>query len=84
MLKLIKITDNGGKTIDRYTAYFKGDGVRHGDYMLTMSHNCKSPQGVCLSDTSKPEYMANDTGKNMIFSKLPDQVQQAIKVFMAE
>ncbi len=31
MLKLIKITDNGGKTMDRYTAYFKGDGVVDGE-----------------------------------------------------
>lgn len=76
MLSLIKITDNGGKTLDRYTAYFTDN------LMLMMSHHCKSPQGVCLSDTSKPEYIRNDTGKNVIFSKLPEQVRQAIKEFM--
>jgi len=75
-LQLIKITDNGGVTIDRYTAYFSDN------LMLMMSHNCKSPQGVCLSDTSKPEYLENDTGRNVIYSKLPEQVQKAIKDFM--
>ena len=76
MLGLIKITDNGGETIDRYTAYFTNN------MMLMMSENACSPQGVCLSDTSKPEYLENDTGKNVIFSKLPEQVQKAIQHFM--
>ena len=36
------ITDNQGKTFDRYTIYFWD-----GSY-LTLSHNCDSPQGVSM------------------------------------
>lgn len=84
MLQLIKITDNGGETMDRYTAYFKGDGQVDGDYILNMSEYAQSPQGVCLSDISKPEYMANDTGKVLDYKDLPEQVQQAINDFIKE
>ncbi|KKN71928.1 hypothetical protein LCGC14_0415740 [marine sediment metagenome] len=81
MLKLIKITDNGGKTMDRYTAYFKGDGEIDGDYTLCMSHNCKSPQGVCMSDTTKPDWIEADDGKVMVFTDCPYDVQVAIVQF---
>lgn len=84
MLKLIKVTDNGGKTMDRYTAYFKGDGQVDGDYILCMSDYALSSQGVCMSDASKPEYIVNDKGKELEFNDLPDQVQQAITNFIAE
>lgn len=82
MLQLIKVTDNGGETVDRYTAYFEGDGDIDGDYILNMSEAALSPQGVCMSDTCKPEYMANDTGLEVYIVDLPDQVQTAIYNFM--
>lgn len=76
MLKLLKITDNGGETTDRYTAYFSDD------YALSMSESPLSSRGVCLSLTSKPEWLGCDTGKNVKFSRLPAQVQKAIRDFM--
>lgn len=75
-LDLIAITDNNSETMDRYTAYFTDN------YMLMMSENCLSPQGVCLSDTSKPEYLANDHGKRMRILDCPKDVQKAIVDFM--
>ncbi len=78
MDRVIKITDNGGKTMDRYTAYFASK------YMLTMSENPQSPQGVCLSDTWKQDYIDNDNGKEVEFDNLPERVQKAITDFIFE
>ena len=72
-----KITDNGGKTMDRYTAYFE-DG-----YMLMMSED-QSPRGVCMSDCWKQDYIDGDEGKDIEFDDLPESVQKAIVSFMAE
>lgn len=78
MSNIIKITDNGGKTTDRYTVYFD-DG-----YMLMMSDNAGSPQGVCTSDTWKQEYIDCDEGKELQLNDLPKQVQKAILRFANE
>ena len=75
---IIKITDNEGKTCDRYTAYFE-DG-----YLLGMSESPQSPQGVCMSDCWKQDYIDNDEGKEVEFEDLPERVQRAITEFMAE
>ena len=75
-MELIKITDNGGKTMDRYTAYFTKD------MMLMMSSNAVSPQGVCMSDTSKPEYMECDEGAEIKLTDCPEQVKTAIASFL--
>lgn len=74
---IIKITDNGGKTMDRYSAYFE-DG-----YMLMMSID-QSPRGVCMSDCWKQDYIDNDDGEEIEFNNLPKAVQRAITDFMAE
>jgi hypothetical protein len=76
--RVIKITDNEGKTMDRYTAYFASG------YMLVMSENPKSPQGVCMSDDWKQDYIDNDDGKEVQFDDLPEQVQDAISDFIFE
>ncbi len=78
MTGIKKITDNGGKTMDRYTVYFS-DG-----YMLMMSENALSPQGVCMSDTWKQDFIDGDDGKDMDISSLPEQVKTAISNFMEE
>ena len=75
-MELIKITDNEGKTTDRYTAYFTKN------MMLMMSENACSPRGVCLSDTSKPEYMECDEGKEIKLADCPEQVKTAITSFL--
>jgi len=75
---LIKVTDNEGETVDRYTAYFE-DG-----YMLSMSDNPQSPQGVYMSDCWKQDYIDNDEGKEVEFDELPERVQKAIVNFMQE
>lgn len=78
MTGIKKITDNGGKTMDRYTVYFS-DG-----YMLMMSDNALSPQGVCMSDTWKKDWFDADDGKEMDVCDLPKQVQTAIENFMGD
>ena len=81
MLELIKITDNGGETLDRYTAYFKGDGKIDGDYTLTMCSSPLSPQGVCLSDTTKSNWIEADKGEVLAFIDCPYNIQVAIDRF---
>lgn len=76
--RVIKITDNEGKTMDRYTAYFESG------YMLMMSENPQSPRGVCLSDTWKQDFIDNDEGKEIEFDDLPERVQNAIIDFISE
>jgi hypothetical protein len=78
METVLKITDNEGKTMDRYTVYFESG------YMLMMSENPKSPQGVCMSDTWKQDYIDNDAGKEVNFDDLPERVQDAITDFIFE
>jgi len=75
---IIKITDNLGKTMDRYTVYFE-DG-----YMLMMFESPLSPQGVCISDDWKQDYIDNDNGKELRLEELPKLVQKAIQNFEEE
>ena len=77
-MKLLHITDNGGKTMDRYTAYF--DCGLH----LCMSDYAISPQGVCLCDTNLSRQIERDKGKRILFSQCPEQVQTAIARFLVE
>jgi len=77
-MKLLHITDNGGRTLDRYTAYFTDD------LHLTMSHNAISPQGVCLCDANMPRQIECDDGKRILFSQCPEQVQTVIARFLVE
>ncbi|HDY89159.1 MAG TPA: hypothetical protein ENH82_13720 [bacterium] len=77
-ITIIRITDNGGKTCDRYTIYFSDD------TMLMLSDNPLSPQGVCMSDNAKPEYIECDEGIERQFSQLPFEVQTAVQRYMHE
>jgi len=72
-MKLIRITDNGGKTLDRYTAFFSDN------YILCMSYNCLSPQGVCMSDSGQDFY---EGGRTIELKDCPDDVQLAILNFI--
>jgi hypothetical protein len=78
------ITDNLGKTMDRYTVYF-GDGS-----YLSLSFNCDSPQGVSqfgdshnISD-SEISLAAKNNGKILQdetvinFFDLPENVQKHV------
>ena len=77
-MKLLHITDNGGETMDRYTAYF--DCGLH----LMMSPAPLSPQGVCLSDENVRYQIESDRGKKILFSQCPEQVQTVIARFLVE
>ena len=78
------ITDNQGKTFDRYTVYFWD-----GSY-LTLSHNCDSPQGVSMWGESHNiphgEFQQavvtgskiNDDETVIDFEELPGNVQKHI------
>lgn len=70
---IIKITDNEGKTVDRYSVYLK-DG-----YMLLIDEH-----GRFFSDDWKQDYIDNDEGKEVEFENLPERVRESIVYFMAE
>ncbi|AQT68245.1 hypothetical protein STSP2_01401 [Anaerohalosphaera lusitana] len=60
------ITDNQGKTLDRYTICFC-DGS-----LLNLSHNCDSPQGVFMWGEGCP----STDDKRISFDDLPSNVQR--------
>lgn len=61
-MNIIKITDNQGKTFDRYSVYVK-DYSLQGDlqcWVLELSFNCDSPQGVSMVNEYPPELWKED------------------------
>lgn len=69
----IRIFDNEGETIDRYTVQIERD-------VYGMSYNALSPQGVNLYNfTLKKGERLGNVGKKINFDDLPEDVQKAIK-----
>ena len=78
------ITDNGGKTLDRYTVYFWD-----GDY-LTLSENCDTPQGVsqtghlegiqnaAIEPAAQSNHIIFNNQKMINFFDLPENVQEHV------
>lgn len=61
-MTIIKITDNQDKTFDQYSVYIK-DYSLQGDlqcWVLNLSFNCDSPQGVSLFNECPPELWQED------------------------
>lgn len=75
---ILKITDNGGETLDRYAVYFEDR------YVLFMSPTPQSPRGVCMSDTWRRIDFDHDDNKQVRFDDLPERVQKAIRSFLVE
>jgi hypothetical protein len=69
----IRIFDNEGKTIDRYTVQIEQD-------VYGMSYNPLSYQGINLySFTLKKGERLGNVGKEINFDDLPEEVQKAVK-----
>lgn len=82
-MKILRIYDNGGKTVDRYTVYFN---VRHApgkrvvwnqSYLtcLSMSENPFSPQGFCRHGQGQ---LGSHNGKRITLEDLPKNYLIAI------
>ena len=67
LLKRVRVYDNGGRTLDRYTVIYPDGNAR------TMSSRPLHPQGVCMwAGHVQPQ------GKRVPFHALPAQVREAI------
>lgn len=80
----VRCYDNGGRTLDRYTAVFTGNyygrRIGHTD-IIGMSEYPFEPQGVGISDTvdfpvDRPTY--SHLGKRITFDDLPKDCQRAV------
>ena len=81
--KNIRVYDNGGETIDRYTVVFTGNfkGRNGRCYYLGMSENPYHPQGFGQHGEADfvidyPTY--SHLGKKITFGKLPKDCQRAV------
>ena len=87
----IRVYDNAGKTMDRYTVVFTGNynnigkkrGERHDNWhpVLGMSDNPRHPQGFC-SNSVYPNIIDYPTyshlGKKITFADLPKYCQEVV------
>jgi len=78
-MKILRIYDNGGKTIDRYTVYYDDSYVSHnGEKLfncLAMSDNPFHPQGFCQHSGGQ---LGRHNGKRITFDQLPLDCQKAV------
>ena len=82
------ITDNQGKTLDRYTVYFWDNTY------LSLSHNCHSPQGVSMwgeHQIPHSEFMKAVTEGTMLnneqvidYEELPMAVREHLTALLSE
>ena len=68
---MIKVWDNGGKTADRYTVLIDG-------HCFGMSENATSPNGFNQYIGRYQYGAAQDAGKRIDISLLPEPVRKAI------
>ena len=76
LLAQIKIYDNGGRTLDRYTVVYP-DG-----YWRFMSANPLHPQGVCM--WAEPLPGAKPDGRRVLPDQVPEAVLEAILMDLQE
>lgn len=76
-MKNVRIYDNGGKTLDRYTAvYMKQPERERGIYAARgMSENPFHPQGFGLYCSAMP---GRHLGRRIAFEQLPPDCQKAV------
>lgn len=76
-MKNVRIYDNGGKTLDRYTAvYMDQPEYRQGTYAARgMSTHPFSPQGFGCFTSAKP---GRHLGKRIKFEELPKDCQKLV------
>ena len=73
------IYDNGGKTCDRYTIYYKSNGWQPWQDYIAASAKPFHPQGFGQHGESRPFYRRHDMahiGEPLRFDKLPPDVQR--------
>lgn len=69
-LKITKIYDNNGKTIDRFTMFINDNSI------IGMSENPASPQGFCMYvNAVEGEHL----GKIITVNELPEEVKIKLK-----
>ena len=75
--KPIRVYDNGGKTIDRYTVVYMSEGEHLANTFeaVGMSENPFHPQGFGQHCTAMP---GKHLGKRIMFSSLPDDCQRLV------
>lgn len=75
--KLVRIYDNGGKTLDRYTVVYMNEPERqYGTYNARgMSEHPFSPQGFGCSCSAMP---GRHLGKRIFFRDLPKDCQRLV------
>jgi hypothetical protein len=72
----VKVYDNGGKTIDRYTVAYMAQPEPFCVSMLAMNDSPFWPQGFCQHCGGKP---GPHLGKRIPFASLPEDCQKAVK-----
>lgn len=79
-MKIKKIYDNGGETLDRYTVYYDFvEVIKEGKLMfMCISMNCAPfhPQGIGIHGYGE---LGNHNGKEISFEDLPKNCQKAVK-----
>jgi hypothetical protein len=75
-MKNVRIYDNGGKTLDRYTAVYTDMPEANGLFSARgMCSNPFSPQGIgCFTSASPGRHL----GKRIKFEELPEQCKKLI------
>lgn len=75
-LKQVRIYDNGGKTLDRFTAVYMDQKEYNGNFSARgMCESPFSPQGFGCSCVAKP---GRHLGKRIKFAQLPKDCQKLI------
>lgn len=81
-MKIHSIYDNGGKTFDRFTVFYKGRGTLDHKtqgtfrFCVGMSENPFHPQGFGQHGSGMP---GKHNGKRIKFEDLPEQCQRLVK-----
>lgn len=82
-MNILRIHDNGGRTIDRYTVVYDELVTTIPDETmysgLGMSENPFHPQGFCQHGEVHPDA---DLGRQILFSELPADCQKAVELDM--
>jgi hypothetical protein len=82
-MNILRIHDNGGRTIDRYTVVYDELVTTIPDETmysgLGMSENPFHPQGFCQHGEVHPDA---DLGRQILFAELPADCQKAVEMDM--
>ena len=94
-MKNIKVYDNGGRSIDRFTVFYRDNPATPWGEYLALSDNPESPQGFSQcgalheplnSGVNKPGHdtVVKGLGQLIEFEALPPNVQQHVRRRLSE